>query len=654
MRAILTWQRLPVFFVGLLVFFIGERYLSAESYFIVVRAIGLALCALGFVSTLLLSLFAGGQGLTAEAKSWRYASLWQLGVFVGLAIYFAYRATMGDAAAPETSVQKILLAAWLLLLIVSLAGGIGLEWARRDNGGGVWAEPQRILRSGTAWLMVGILLVILVAVNFTAAQKNIVRDWSYLKVTSPSASTLTSLKTLTGDVQVAAFYPGGNDVLTYVQQYLDQVAAAEPRIKLAYYDKDLNPNKAEELKVSRNGQIILDIDGKRARIDTGTTLAKARKTLRTFDQEFQKAFFEITAEKKTIYFTRGHGEFSWVGANSNDPLKGLALVETVLRQNNYSLKLFGIGEGSASAVPDDAAAVVIAGASQSFQKEEVEALKTYVERGGNLMVFFDVAKDTSDSAIVAPLADDPLRQFVQSTGIAFNEIPLGNDKNYVAATRSPADNWFIFTNVFTSHESVASLSRHDERIVLMMFQAGYLKVTPDTGAWNAVETVRSLSETYADTDRNYKFDPGEKRESYVLGAIAELKAAPVDPKSKKKGGRIFVFTDATAMSDALFRNPGNFLFVSDSVKWLVGDAERTGDVATEEDIKIRHTRKEDVIYFHSTVVAVPLLVLGAGFFATRRRKNNNGSGGGSADSGPAGKHPAGKHPAGKQEKSDEA
>jgi hypothetical protein len=219
---------------------------------------------------------------------------------------------------------------------------------------------------------------------------------------------------------------------------------------------------------------------------------------------------------------------------------------------------------------------------------------------------------------------------VQSAGIRFNEVPLGNDKNYVAATRSAADNWFIFSNIFTSHESVASLARHDERIAVLIFQAGYLSVTPQMGSWKAAETVRALSDTYADTNKNFKNDQGEKRDSYVLGAVAEPKSAKLDAKTKKPGGRIVAFADATVLSDALVRNPGNVVFFADSLKWLVGDVERTGEVASEEDVKIRHTRKEDATWFHGTVVVVPLLVLGAGYFATRRKRGANGSGGGAA------------------------
>jgi hypothetical protein len=33
---------------------------------------------------------------------------------------------------------------------------------------------------------------------------------------------------------------------------------------------------------------------------------------------------------------------------------------------------------------------------------------------------------------------------------------------------------------------------------------------------------------------------------------------------------------------------------------------------SEEDVKIAHTRAEDVIWFYATVFAVPLIILGAG------------------------------------------
>jgi hypothetical protein len=251
----------------------------------------------------------------------------------------------------------------------------------------------------------------------------------------------------------------------------------------------------------------------------------------------------------------------------------------------------------------------------------VAALKAYLERGGNLMVFLDVEKG-GEAPALAQTAERPLHALLAELGIKFNEAPLANDRNHVSATRSESDVWFIFSNIFTSHESVSSLARHDERVATLLFQSGHLTVTPELGNWKSFETVRSLSDTFVDQNKNFAFDKdAEKRDSYVIGAVSESKAqaAGADGKQAPKS-RVFVLADATAISDALVRNMGNALYFADGLKWLVGESELQGEIATEEDVRIRHTKKENVVWFHGTVIVVPLLVLGAGFLATRRKR----------------------------------
>jgi hypothetical protein len=110
----------------------------------------------------------------------------------------------------------------------------------------------------------------------------------------------------------------------------------------------------------------------------------------------------------------------------------------------------------------------------------------------------------------------------------------------------------------------------------------------------------------------------------VLGAAAELKESKDSPSKNGKRGRVVAFGDATAVVDALTtQNPGNALYFADSLKWLKGESQFAGELAQEEDVKIRHTRNEDIAWFYGTVVAVPMLVLGAGFLATRRKKRGD-------------------------------
>lgn len=632
MTRLMTFLRLPLFLLGLGLLFVADRYLGNETYHFGLRIGAFVLCAASLLCTIMLSVQAGGKGFAGEAKSWRQAAFWQTGVLVGLGLYMAYVKALGDAPMPETASAKILLGAWLVCLTLGLFAGLGFEWAMRDAGRGANAEPARVTRAGLSMLGVGMFFSFLVAVNYVGDKKDITRDWSYLKVRTPSDSTKAMLKTVTGDMTIALFYPNGNEVRTLLKDYFDQIAAAEPRIKVEYYDKDMQPTQAETYRVARNGQIVFDLGGKKSRIDTGTTVSKARKTLKELDQEFQKAFLEISSDRKTLYFTRGHGESSWVGDVAENQLKSLKMIEGFLRSQNYSTRLFGIAEGSATAVPDDASAVVIVGPTEPFQAEEVAALRAYVEGGGNLMVFLDTeaSTSTSSSGSLTGGGDQPLFALLNEMGIRFNQVPLGNEKNHVAATRSQSDVWFIFSNVFTSHDSVVSLARHDERVAVLVFQGGYLTVTPDTPKFKAFETVRALSDTFVDQNRNFKADADEKRDSYVLGAVAELKGVKPADKKSAKNGRVVVFSDATSLADAIVRNVGNALYFADSLKWMVGESEMAGAIATEEDVKIRHTNKEDAVWFHGTVIVVPLMVLGAGFFATRRRRGGKEKGGADA------------------------
>jgi hypothetical protein len=65
----------------------------------------------------------------------------------------------------------------------------------------------------------------------------------------------------------------------------------------------------------------------------------------------------------------------------------------------------------------------------------------------------------------------------------------------------------------------------------------------------------------------------------------------------------------------------NAVFARDAVLWLDRDEEIAGEVENEEDVKVQHTQEEDWVWFLTTLLLVPLAVLGAGtmFIRLRRR-----------------------------------
>ena len=54
--------------------------------------------------------------------------------------------------------------------------------------------------------------------------------------------------------------------------------------------------------------------------------------------------------------------------------------------------------------------------------------------------------------------------------------------------------------------------------------------------------------------------------------------------------------------------------------WLMGDEAYQGLVSSEIDLPITHTRKQDVVWFYSTIFLAPVLVLGWAALTTKRRR----------------------------------
>jgi len=85
--------------------------------------------------------------------------------------------------------------------------------------------------------------------------------------------------------------------------------------------------------------------------------------------------------------------------------------------------------------------------------------------------------------------------------------------------------------------------------------------------------------------------------------------------------RAFVLADADALTDVAMANVvGNQVLFADAVRWLGGEESFSGEVNTEEDVRIEHTKQKDLIWFYATIFGAPALVLGAGLAFSRRAR----------------------------------
>ena len=81
-----------------------------------------------------------------------------------------------------------------------------------------------------------------------------------------------------------------------------------------------------------------------------------------------------------------------------------------------------------------------------------------------------------------------------------------------------------------------------------------------------------------------------------------------------------IIADGDFMTNKVAPNNGNMLLFVDTMAWLVGNEDLSGEVTSEEDVAIEHSREKDKLWFYATTFAVPAPILGLGLWVARSRR----------------------------------
>ena len=476
-------------------------------------------------------------------------------------------------------------------------------------------EPARVRRSARSGLVLSMSLCIVFVLNFICADFDKKVDLSYFKTTRPSESSQKMVKNLSAPVEALLFYPGANEVRELVEGYFQGLDGLSKKFTVTVKDHAMDLSAAKKYSVSDNGYVVLIKGTQNEQIQIGTKLARAKRKLKKLDGEFQRAFMKLNRGKKTAYFTVGHEERR---RQRRDRVKGssLADVRQWLEKFNYQIKDLGLGEGLSTGVPGDASVVIVAGPRKPFMEAESRSLVKFIAGGGRAMIFLDPEAGLTFEDLLGPF------------GLKFTPEPLANDRRYYPATRTPADRHFIITQRYSSHPSVSTLSQKSAFLGTILPGAGYLDEIPSTrkGKKPQVQfTVHALDTCWNDRNKNFVFDAKtEKRKAYEVAAVVTEKVlGKKNAAGKTAEMRLMVVADSDLISDRAFRNPGNGYLFIDGLKWLAGEEEYIGEVASEEDVRIRHTREEDQVWFYLTIFAVPAVILAGGLTYIRRRRRKS-------------------------------
>jgi hypothetical protein len=547
---------------------------------------------------------------------------------------------------------------WTAVVLVSLFAILFIEIVYLRMPIAESVELRRVRTSLQAGVTLALTIVFLLSANYVATARDVRKDVSYFRTTEPSKSTLALVQKLDKPMHVILFYHQGSDVLGQVKPYFDSLAAQNKKLSYEVTDVALAPELASKHKVRDNGNVLLvtglqdppppkddkakddaakDDKAKddaakdaKARIENskgdsfriGTELTESRVTLRKLDATFQQSFTKLTRPERTLYLTVGHGEHNAKGTDQK-PEDGTTTMNEILRRLNLKTQELGLAQGLGSKVPDNASAVLIIGPTEPFMREEVNTLVDYVRKGGRVL------------AMLEPGADAGLGVLLESLGVELLPGVASSETSHMARNYNDSDKGIVFSNRYSSHPSVTTVSRHQREVATVFVNGGGLKQVTGTAEPKPKVTfpLRSDPQFWRDLDGNFKRDAQEKTEMLNMVAAVSIDRtgspaakpkdavdAKPDAKNDSGEGRSVVIADGDFITNKIAPNNGNLLLFVDSLAWLVGNEDLSGESSSEEDIAIEHTSDRDKVWFYGTTFVVPLPIALAGVWVARRRR----------------------------------
>jgi hypothetical protein len=599
-----VWSALYGLGMGLI--FTGERIIGAGKPRAVASILGIA-CVLLAMSARAVR---GGRAAPDRRAAERYIqSMYALGL-LAVAIYFSQSdvpALRGGKLLEATwpKLATVLGALWPVLWCAAVFAILPMELAYAPMSRAPRVELGRVRAAQFSGLGLAFMLTFAVSLSYAASERDKKVDLAYFRTTRPGESTRKIVRGLDQPLVVAIFFPNGSEVGEEVNGYFADLGKESGQLKIGHHDYDIDPVKAKELGVSANGIIVFQRGTRKEQMALQVQLENARMGLKTLDREVQQRLLNVIKPSRITIITNGHGERTMDAAGDTDRRAGVRDLRTALQDQGHEVRDLGPAEGLATDIPKDATLVMVLGPTKPFPPEELGALQRFLDRGGRLFLALDPDGGVDMHEILGPM------------GIRLTMKTLANDQVYARRVHQDVDRTNLVTGLFSTHPAVSTLSRQGTRAPVVLPGATAIEaIAPDKNAprnYTVNFAVHAHFATFVDSNGNFQADPGEERKAWEL-------AAAVSGQKDKTEQRVFVVGDSDFLTDQAVRFGGNGLLVLDPVRWLMGEESFAGQISSEEDIPITHTRKQDVGWFYSSIFVVPGLILGLGAIVTRRRR----------------------------------
>lgn len=482
---------------------------------------------------------------------------------------------------------------------------VGVSFATNYRRLGQFASRRSSFFFIQSTLLVLAVLVILVALNYLAHQKNRRWDLTERQVFTLSALTRGTLAQLTEPVQVLAFIPPEHAAYEGLRTTFERYHAEAPdKFDYAFRDPRRYPDLAAKYELS-DGQMQVVLTRGEGEQQSHTRLNVVS------EQELTSAILRLGASREQhVYFTVGHGEWPLDEAVPRPGQAGrtvsLARMKQQLTLEGYSTRALNLGGGTR--VPANSALVVIAGPKAPFGAPEVNSLAAYLNEGGRLLYFAEAYGDPGPE-LAALLARYGVR--VEPGVIADGQFNGGNP-------------YVVVSLFFGDHEIARPLRQRQLNIQLPTARGLATNTEGEAADVKPVAVVLTSPFGWVETtpdDKPYP-DVSERRGNIPL-VIASTRDVSMNPRRSADQARVVVVGDSEVLFDSNWGHEGNRNLVMNVFGWLTHQDNKISIRPPDRSYSTIPLDAELIArlrFISADVLPLSLLCVGLAIWLTRRNQ----------------------------------
>ncbi|MFC2052350.1 GldG family protein [Chloroflexota bacterium] len=503
----------------------------------------------------------------------------------------------------------IRLAAWgiLALGIILLATAFIIDFRRVSS-----AIAGRRGRFGTGTtVMTSIFIGIIIIVNAISIGNYHRFDATGLAQFTLTSQTKDALSRLEKPVQVVGFFVPNDPygIAGYATSLLNEYQNYTDQLIVRTIDPDEQPDQARNYGITQYHTIVFESDNHRRAVMPQEIVEQA-------EHAFTSAILEVTGTaQKKLYFLTGHGESS-INSDYNQASEGL-------QGNLYQVDTLDLL--ITRSIPDDCAALIIAGPQKLLGIDELNIIKRYLEDGGWVMILLN------------PNPAQGIKELLSPWGVGVEDGTVIDPSSYASPSQaSPIvpriRNFFGFTTTYFPG-STAIIPQPGYTPQVISSPGGETPIQIVWTSENSLIQMYSLARTSQDSWLEKDFDPSKEP---IFNDGAELKgpldlgfliavSPPLDengnPTAEVPPTRLIVIGDSDFASNQHFYNGDNGDFFLNSLEILT-----TGKELISIERKVLPFRRlvigpeETNLIRYSSIALLPLLVLLAGGIIWWRRR----------------------------------